>query len=100
RSLFLSAHIPSHRAAPSEFPFGPSEQSAHSATPPHAAILESAAVGVGSDVDGERIKQGSDGMGRVLTGLFPTAADASAAVQALTSIGIAQEDISLVASDR
>ncbi len=39
-------------------------------------------------------------MGRVLTGLFPTAADASAAVQALTSIGIAQEDISLVASDR
>jgi hypothetical protein len=39
-------------------------------------------------------------MTKILTGLFPTAADASGAVHALTSIGIAQEDISIVASDR
>ena len=39
-------------------------------------------------------------MTKIITGLFPTASDASGAVQALTSIGISQEDISLVASDR
>lgn len=39
-------------------------------------------------------------MTNVITGLFPTAADASSAVQALTSIGVSQENISLVASDR